>query len=786
MRVLTLIASTAIAFASLALAAPNTPMERGLQRLTKRTYPPTWYFPPYNGTFTPWEPVGCYSSDVQLTYNTGMCSCSNAAYTGAAAGMPFTMQKCFAYCKGAGFRYAGIKGNDGAKACNVPCDPSEGDDTTGYDASKCGGINAYSVWKDPCYGPYDLDSAVGGYSYAGCFYYYDGSILGYYIGTASDNLSIDGCVESCASMGYAYAGMAASEYSAYSISGDQCWCGGKIAQYWITNHLANPGDADKCNTLCSASAKVEASISKDDLQYCGGPWYMSIYYNPDLDSSQTCTPSNNTSSSSSSSAPPGTQKTTTITTPGPSSGTTTEFVTSGKSTITTSGTVTVIITTPTSGPADTGTQKTTTITTPGPSSGTTTEFVTSGKSTITTSGTVTVIITTPTSGPADTGTPEPSPSPSESSAPPGTQETTTITTPGPSSGTTTEFVTSGKSTITPSGTVTVIITTPTSGPADTETPEPSSAPPGTQDTTTITTPGPSSGTTTEFVTSGKSTITTSGTVTVIITTPTSAPAESSGPAPSSAPPGTQDTTTITTSGSKPGTTTEFVTSGKSTITTSGTVTVIVTTTPSGPSEKSVTLTTITETTSGDTPGTTTIPGPSTVTVIITTTGGSPAPTGPAPGKSCCLMPDVANNERRKGIQYPLGGFGPSQVLSTDKKSFTLVRLSGVNSNCRTSYKYTISEFQAACWNGCMEQQKKCYSSFAVKTTCTGSGRKKVCTTKEELKSQCDVQFKACKEINTGSGRTKNAFQAAMSSCGPPAPQSTTSAADDGGYYRVKY
>ncbi|KAK6542658.1 hypothetical protein TWF694_006601 [Orbilia ellipsospora] len=94
----------------------------------------------------------------------------------------------------------------------------------------------------------------------------------------------------------------------------------------------------------------------------------------------------------------GGQSTVTVTTPGPSPGTTTVFVTDGTgSTVTNSGTVSVIITTPAgSQPSNGAGQQTVTVTTPGPSAGTTTEFVTDGSgSTVTNSGTVSVIITTP-------------------------------------------------------------------------------------------------------------------------------------------------------------------------------------------------------------------------------------------------------------------------------------------------------------------------------------------------------------------------------------------------------
>ncbi|KAK6540747.1 hypothetical protein TWF694_008138 [Orbilia ellipsospora] len=921
MRVISFIAASAIAFTTTVLAIPADVIPRNSFSLEKRTYPPTWYFPPYNGTFTPWKPVGCYAGESPLTYNTGMCSCQNAAWTPAAGAMPFSMEKCFAYCKSAGFRYAGIKGNSAAKSCwcgngisdddklsttskcDVPCGDGEGGKD--YDINQCGGATTYTIYKDPCYKDYDADTEITKYEYVGCFWYYDGTILGYWIGTVSDNLSVDSCIEHCAGKGFAYAGMAAS--GGTPPSGNQCWCGGKIAQAQIDRHKAYPADNNQCTTLCSASAKVQWSISKDDYQYCGGPWYMSIYFNANLAESETCEagPPKVTITQTTPGPTPGTstipgtstdtvvitvsqEKTTvTVTTPGPTDGTTTktgektdsviittpaehdtttittpgdkpgtttktgpstdtviittpaehETVTvttpgpsDGTTTKTGSKTDTVIITTPTEGPSDTPDHATVTITTPGPTDGTTTK---------TGSKTDTVIITTPTEGPSDTPdhatvtvtTPGPSDgtttktgsktdtviitTPTEGPSDTPDHATVTVTTPGPSDGTTTK---------TGSKTDTVIITTPTEGPSDT----PDHA------TVTVTTPGPSDGTTTKTgsktdtviittPTEGPSdtpdhptvTVTTPGstpgtttktgpsTDTVIITTPTGGPSHATvtvttpgpsdgtttktgpstdtviittpteGPSPTDTPetPTGKVTITITTPGPKSGTTT---------IPGSKTDTVIITT-PGGPSPQSEHPTT-TITTPGSTPGTTTKTGPSTDTVVVTTPTGSPSSTQPAtpmetPGNTCCLMAQPSRNDLKNGIKYPLWGIGTSPVTSTDQKSITLTRLTGINTNCRTSYKWTIEEFQAACWNGCMEQQKKCTLVYAKQKVCTGNGRNKRCFSSSDLRRQCDDQYSACKSAND---KKKSAFKDAMSKCGKPQEQDPE---DDGGYYR---
>ncbi|KAK6540744.1 hypothetical protein TWF694_008135 [Orbilia ellipsospora] len=520
-------------------------------------------FPPDLNGKNPWKYTGCYADSANLVFNAGMCSCMNAAWKGKTGTPPFTMAKCIGACRGAGFRYAGIKGDDGKKSCwcgsgisdddklgteskcDVPCRDGEGDTAQGYDTSKCGGRTQYSVWASPCYNKVDPDTAPGGYQYQGCFFYSGwGTILPVKQTDASgDNLSIDSCLEACSADGYAYAGMTAGAPAAAGkpALGNQCYCGGRIAPFWITRHLGQWGlkDGAMCTSLCSNTAKVQKSTPKSDWQYCGAYWYMSIYFNPDLMESDTCPPTpTNTPLPTDTPVPTdgGSQATVTVTTPGPNPGTTTIPVTDGNgSTVTNSGTVSVIITTPTSGPS----HKTVTVTTPGPEPGT---------STVTGPNTDTVIITTPADHQTVTvTTPGPEPGTTTKTGPstdtviittPADHKTVTVTTPGPSPGTTTK---------TGPSTDTVIITTPSSGPS----------PASVHKTVTVSTPGPSPGTSTK---TGPSTDT------VIIT------CTKSGPAP------TQATVTETTPGPDAGTTTIFVTdnNGK-TVTTGGTVSVIITT-----------------------------------------------------------------------------------------------------------------------------------------------------------------------------------------------------------------
>ncbi|KAK6363126.1 hypothetical protein TWF730_000575 [Orbilia blumenaviensis] len=277
---------------SIPLAGDLVPNSSGLQR---RGWNHAQSFPAFVGPFTAWKHVGCYSTDVALTFDTGICSCSNNAVNKV-----FTMEKCFALCKGAGFRYAGIKGANGAKhcwcgsgvrdddklsstsRCDAPCGEGEGDTTKEYATNQCGGKNAYSVWKDPCYkSKWDADEAAMGYRSVGCFSGAGGWVLSTHMKSVSgDNLSIDSCVEACARDGYAYAG---------PTNGWDCYCGGRIAPHFADLHMKNPGHNNWCTKLCSATAKVQWSIPKEEYQYCGNAGYYSIYFNPDLAETEKCT-----------------------------------------------------------------------------------------------------------------------------------------------------------------------------------------------------------------------------------------------------------------------------------------------------------------------------------------------------------------------------------------------------------------------------------------------------------------------------------------------------------------
>ncbi|KAF3924131.1 hypothetical protein AA313_de0201619 [Arthrobotrys entomopaga] len=290
----TLIGIAAITFTTTAFSAPSNLDGTHSHDLEKRTAI-TSYFPPDTSDFTQWEYQGCYDTSVDLTYDTGLCSCMNANWkpTKKAPTAPFSMQKCFQACKGAGFRYAGIKGGMGSKKCWCGSGVADGDKLSSD--QNCNAPCAESEGVCTSGSAYD-NSASGNYIYSGCFYFSGwGTILTELQKDESgDNLSQDSCIEACAGKGYAYAGMSAS---------NKCYCGGKIAQQWITRHESHPLDNSKCTALCSATAKVYKSIPKDSYQYCGGSWYMSIFFNEDLTASETCSPDQQVSSSASPSPP---------------------------------------------------------------------------------------------------------------------------------------------------------------------------------------------------------------------------------------------------------------------------------------------------------------------------------------------------------------------------------------------------------------------------------------------------------------------------------------------------
>ncbi|KAF3316018.1 hypothetical protein TWF173_002798 [Orbilia oligospora] len=288
-----------LGLASAAAFPPSSGLDLSTHSLNKRSGAGMWHwFPPADPNIqkhiaaNPWKYVGCYSGQVPLTYHVAdFCSCHNKGTS-----WEHNMEKCFASCKAAGFRYAGLKGLNGAKkcwcgstdtialldyklgsenSCNAPCSDGEGSLTRKYDINKCGGVESYSIWRDPCYKrEFDVNEAPLGYESAGCWSGHGGWLLAHFEKSVSgDNLSIDSCIEACSANGYPYAGMRA---------GWECFCGGRLAPHFVDVHQKNPNHNTMCTKVCTSTWKVYATTPKEEWQYCGGDVYYSLYFNRKL------------------------------------------------------------------------------------------------------------------------------------------------------------------------------------------------------------------------------------------------------------------------------------------------------------------------------------------------------------------------------------------------------------------------------------------------------------------------------------------------------------------------
>ncbi|KAK6509349.1 hypothetical protein TWF481_004101 [Arthrobotrys musiformis] len=298
-----LLVPTLVGLASaIALPPADRSVRPGLVGLEKRGWnwaavavAPPAQFPPHPGPFANWKHMGCYSNDAGFWYDTGLCACHPPAHA-----QHFTMDRCFAACKGAGFRYAGIKGTGAAKKCmctsedpsdfkfgslsncNVPCNEGDHAASKGYLQNYCGGGNTYSVWRDPCFKKYNMKKAFSGYKPAECWW----PLHGWWLlavkdnAVSGDNLSIESCNEACANRGLAYAA---------TYWGTQCYCGGKILQKHIDHHNLNPLNPNQyCNAKCSATAKTAHSTDVKFHQFCGGNGYYSLQFNKELFISDNC------------------------------------------------------------------------------------------------------------------------------------------------------------------------------------------------------------------------------------------------------------------------------------------------------------------------------------------------------------------------------------------------------------------------------------------------------------------------------------------------------------------
>lgn len=128
-----------------------------------------------------------------------------------------TVEKCWAACKGNGFRYAGLLYYEKCRCggaiqgpLNTGTTPS---DTCSYkcDGNKdqiCGGSNKYSVYVDPTYPSFDPTTAHTGYTAEGCYKEIPGKAL---VVPQEDmeptTMTVDRCLRRCGSLGYAWSGV---------------------------------------------------------------------------------------------------------------------------------------------------------------------------------------------------------------------------------------------------------------------------------------------------------------------------------------------------------------------------------------------------------------------------------------------------------------------------------------------------------------------------------------------------------------------------------------------------
>ncbi|KAK6349391.1 hypothetical protein TWF696_005678 [Orbilia brochopaga] len=294
MRSIPLIASAAVALATGALAAPSSFIPKDIS-LNKRTLTNVAVFPTCP-TKVKWKHYGCFPPDVAEDFlwyaPSGVC-CDNLEAD--------PIGKCTDWCRGAGFRHAGVYGENGKKwcrcgsgllprhkygeeNCNRPC--------AGKDGSKCGGVKAYSVYRDTTYRSWDPETAPDGYKVAPQAACWKCSQVNYVWWKSPDasgeNLSTEKCHAACGVRGYPWA-------ATYWRS--ICYCGGKPPAADEAALKTSPLTVADCNAPCAASSVLNVlnKVSAAETQYCGG-WdgkgnywpYYNMYYNKDIDSAYHC------------------------------------------------------------------------------------------------------------------------------------------------------------------------------------------------------------------------------------------------------------------------------------------------------------------------------------------------------------------------------------------------------------------------------------------------------------------------------------------------------------------
>ena len=206
-----------------------------------------------------------------------------------------TVQQCTAWCKGNGYRYAGLEyygtfyahavpiiqfthtlqGNViAAPACiprrlqrlSVICLAMVCPSTTldrnsmltlssGDKTQVCGGADRISIYQDPTFPDADDIAESSEYMSLGC--YTEGTtgrslIYSQWDFLNAENMTTETCLEACGSKGYPFAG---TEF------GRECYCG------VVLGNGTTSASADSCSTPCTGNSD----------QFCGGPQRLSLY-----------------------------------------------------------------------------------------------------------------------------------------------------------------------------------------------------------------------------------------------------------------------------------------------------------------------------------------------------------------------------------------------------------------------------------------------------------------------------------------------------------------------------
>jgi hypothetical protein len=156
--------------------------------------------------FTPYIYAGCYTDPPQtseraLLYNSDLDQNT------------ITVEKCVAFCKGNGYRYAGVEyGNEcwcGASVNGVETAESNcAYSCSGQANETCGGNYYISVYQDPTFPEESPVSTTSDYKSLGCYTEGSGARTLIYPQSqlSSNNLTTESCLSACKEGGFNFAG----------------------------------------------------------------------------------------------------------------------------------------------------------------------------------------------------------------------------------------------------------------------------------------------------------------------------------------------------------------------------------------------------------------------------------------------------------------------------------------------------------------------------------------------------------------------------------------------------